>query len=333
MEDFSVTTNALGTPKTALEASREACYTCHHYPPANQEPSKTSLARFIWPNSYLRHKDKLLIGNGASELIDLVIRSAPKGPWKPGPWDIQYKEYQRSAENNDRVILHPQDKTRAMLTCIVNPCNPTGDYLTVEELKQWIPWLSSEFRSDSLTSQHDFINSLYETRKISIYIIHSWTKIWSCTGLRIGSVVCPTNKHCDILKRVQIPWSVNSPALAFLDAVVKDNKYMEQTWEFTIRWRKELINRLRELSNAIVKFHNDEKCEWIFYGKDFLSWVWIDMRSIKIAEDAVSKAKFAGVPVRSGNPGYNRPTYVRVAVREPSKVDILIKAWATLGTQ
>ena len=54
------------------------------------------------------------------------------------------------------------------------------------------------------------------------------------------------------------------------------------------------------------------------------------MRTIEVAENAVNKAKLFGVPVRSGLPGYNRPTFVRVAVREPSKVNILIKAWEQL---
>nr|CAG8483719.1 3013_t:CDS:2 [Entrophospora candida] len=36
------------------------------------------------------------------------------------------------------------------------------------------------------------------------------------------------------------------------------------------------------------------------------------------------------VPVRSGQPGYNRPTFIRIAVREPSKVDVRIKAWEQL---
>jgi hypothetical protein len=35
-EDFSVTTNGLGTPKQALKAAVEAMQTIHHYPPANQ---------------------------------------------------------------------------------------------------------------------------------------------------------------------------------------------------------------------------------------------------------------------------------------------------------
>ncbi|CAG8577879.1 17380_t:CDS:2 [Racocetra persica] len=350
IEDFSVTTNALGTPKSALEASIEACFTCHHYPSADQEPAKTSLAQFLWPDDYTKHSDRLLLGNGASELIDLVIRSAPNGTWKPGPWDVQYKEYQRSAENNGRIILSPQDTTRATLSCIVNPCNPTGDYKNVAEMKKWIldnveeggvvivdesmqPWLSSDFRSDSLISQHDFIFSLYKTKNISAYIIHSWTKFWSCTGLRLGSVVCPTSKHFDALKRIQVPWSVNSPALAFLNAVVRDHSYMERTWNLTSKWRAELIDRLKVISNAIVMFHKDPMFAWEFYGNDFLSWVWINMKTAKIAEDAVDKAKAAGVPVRSGKPGYNRPTYVRVAVREPSKVDFLIRAWKYLGAQ
>ncbi|CAG8642710.1 19790_t:CDS:2 [Cetraspora pellucida] len=380
IEDFSVTTNALGTPKTALEASIEAlicvcqCFTCHHYPSADQEPAKTSLAQFLWPDDYAKHSDRLLLGNGASELIDLVIRSAPNGTWKPGPWDVQYKEYQRSAENNGLIILSPNDTTRATLSCIVNPCNPTGDYKNVAEMKKWIldnveeggviivgmvfslysffinvifliniteyskdesmqPWLSSDFRSDSLISQHDFIFTLYKTKNISLYIIHSWTKFWSCTGLRLGSVVCPTSKHFDALKRIQVPWSVNSPALAFLNTVVRDHGFMDRTWKLTSKWRAELIDRLKVISNSIVMFHKDPMFAWEFYGSDFLSWVWIDMKTANIVEDAVDKAKAAGVPVRSGKPGYNRPTYVRVAVREPSKVDFLVRAWKHLGTQ
>ncbi|CAG8487301.1 12089_t:CDS:10 [Ambispora gerdemannii] len=349
VEDFSVTTNALGMPKNALEAAREAIYTCHHYPPADQEPAKTSLAEFLWPNDHANHHKKLLLGNGASELIDLVIRSAaPHGTWKPGPWDVQYKEYQRAAVTNGQKILSGQEERSASLLCIVNPCNPTGDYFVLEELKQWIeanvedggvvivdesmqPWLSRDFRSDSLTSQHEYLASLYLTRKVSLYVIHSWTKFWSCTGLRLGSVVCPTTNHCDALKRLQVPWSVNSPALAFLHAVVKDDAYMEKTWQVTPVWRNALIERLNTLlgifingqksNTSRVENNDDKSLEWKFYGKPFLSWVWVDLKSQKTAQEAVALAKAAGVPVRSGQPGYERPTFVRIAVREPEKVD------------
>ncbi|CAG8764505.1 9723_t:CDS:1, partial [Dentiscutata heterogama] len=112
-----------------------------------------------------------------------------------------------------------------------------------------------------------------------------------------------------------------------------DQSYMDRTWKLTSKWRAELIDRLKVISNSIVMFHNDSMLSWEFYGSDFLSWVWIDMKTAKISEDAVDRAKAAGVPVRSGKPGYNRPTYVRVAVREPLKVDFLIQAWKNLGIQ
>src|SRR3989442_14661907 len=118
------------------------------------------------------------------------------------------------------------------------------------------PWLSNDFRADSLTCQSEFIYSLYESRQVSVYIIHSWTKLWSCTGLRLCSVICPTPAHCDILKKLQVPWSVNSPALAFLDTVVKDVTYMEQTWEVTPKWCAEIIEKLRGLSDGIVQTRN-----------------------------------------------------------------------------
>lgn len=51
---------------------------------------------------------------------------------------VQYREYQRSAETNGFKILDPSSPERADMLCIVNPCNPTGDYFSVEPLKEWI---------------------------------------------------------------------------------------------------------------------------------------------------------------------------------------------------
>lgn len=60
----------------------------------------------------------------------------------------------------------------------------------------------------------------------------SWTKIWSCTGIRLGSVVAPNPEALLELKAKQVPWSVNCVALVranlnqdvrlFLSRVMKD---------------------------------------------------------------------------------------------------------------
>ncbi|KAJ1652115.1 hypothetical protein IWQ61_007478 [Dispira simplex] len=336
VEDFSVTTNALGTPRPALEAARQAVNLCDHYPPANQEPAKTSLARFLWPEQWTANHGRLLLGNGASELIDLVVRTAPTGPWKPGPFRVQYKEYQRSAQAHQRPILDSTDPSQAAIACIVNPCNPTGDYKPLSELKQWIetnvqpggyavidesmqPWHSPQFRQDSLTSQTEYVTQLYRQKQISVFVIHSWTKLWCCTGIRLGSIVCPTAEHCLALKKVQVPWSVNCVALAFLDRVAQDQEYLDDTWRLTFQWRQHTVTQL-----------NDTFPQWKCYGEPFLSWVWVDTQDSVVAEKAVDLARAAGVPVRSGQPGYEMPTFVRIAVRSPTKLTVLLKAWEPL---
>ncbi|KAI9506612.1 pyridoxal phosphate-dependent transferase [Coemansia spiralis] len=332
VEDFSVTTNAFGMPESGKLASIESVQHSHHYPPADQEPAKTSLARFLWPAEFEVERDRLILGNGASELIDLVIRMAPAGTWKPGPFHTQYKEYERSARNNNFKLLPAESTDKATVACLVNPCNPTGDYLDLPVLKQWIednvlpggyalvdesmqPWHSPEFRDHSLISQRDYVEKLFREKGISVFVMHSWTKLWCCTGLRLGSVICPTAEHMRAIKKLQVPWSVNTVALAFLNAVVSDDAYLHKTWQMIPVWRRQTIDRLSELFP-----------EWKFHGRSFLSWIWVDTGSEDAAQKAIDLARAAGVPIRSGRPGYSLPTFIRLAVREPEKVDALIGA-------
>jgi histidinol-phosphate/aromatic aminotransferase/cobyric acid decarboxylase-like protein len=48
---------------------------------------------------------------------------------------------------------------------------------------------------------------------IMVWVMTSWTKIWSCTGVRLGSVVAPTPDALKHLKTKQVPWSLNCVAL------------------------------------------------------------------------------------------------------------------------
>ncbi|KAM3567865.1 hypothetical protein VYU27_009998 [Nannochloropsis oceanica] len=145
IEDFSVTTNGLGTPVKALEAARKAVDEIGHYPPADFEPAISHLASFLWPGKEEGgreggevHKPLLLLGNGASELIDLVVRQATPGKWKPGDTATQYKEYERSAKAAGFTTTDATDPSASLL-CMVNPTNPTGDYLTVEKVIALLP--------------------------------------------------------------------------------------------------------------------------------------------------------------------------------------------------
>ena len=60
--------------------------------------------------------------------------------------------------------------------------------------------------------------------------------------------------------------------------------------------------------------------KWDFHGADFLSWLWIDVGSIELAENVVKISRDSGFPIRHGKHGYVMPTFIRVAVRNPLQI-------------
>lgn len=388
VSDFSVTTNFMGPPEVAVQAAKDSLQHLEHYPAANFEPALSDCARFITgpaaraTTSEQELKSRLLLGNGASELIDLVTRlAAPAGGFQQGSSTVQYKEYERAAmaaqpmklptvgssfslatsdpsgvKGSSVSLADPkgssmslaslaegsvsedQESDRFAILAVVNPCNPTGEYLQVEEMKEYICsevsargkpgccvlvdesmqlWHGDGWREDSLVSQKDWITSMWEEQGVSVYVIHSWTKIWSCPGIRLGSILTPTAGHAANLKAHQVPWSVNVCALAFLSAAIADERYLHTTWEQTPRLRQKTIDELKQ----IPVFAN-----WEFLGAPWTSWIWIDTHDEQQAKAVVDCAKAAGCPIRAGAMGYKMPTYLRFAVRCAEHQQVLLSA-------
>ena len=329
-EDFSVTTNLLGPNSKGIDEISSNIHEINHYPPQNFEPYLSNFADFLF-NDHERNNN-ILLGNGASELIDLAIRNVDGDTWRPSYSAIQFMEYERSTESNGKKKVSWNDK-RSNLICLINPNNPTGDYKDINQLKSYIVemtdpnvkthvivdesmqiWHGPEWRSDSLVSQTEWIRTMAE-KNVYVYIIHSWTKIFSCTGIRYGSIVCPTKDIYERLRSRQVPWSVNILALKYIDACIKDRDYLDKTWNLTKETRAYQVKELK------IMFPT-----WLIKGHDFLSWIWIDTHDSDIAELCYNLAKFNGTPIRHGKMGYKMDTHIRIAVRDRVHFESLLKA-------
>ena len=152
--DFSVTTNALGPVPSALAAVQDLLQSTQstqqswmaqevmsspaveHYPQRKDQDLEGLVANFLRAQGE-EAKKQLIFGNGASELIDLLARAAPQGKFCLNPsTEVQYREYQRACGNAGRdETSNPQE---ASIICLVNPNNPTGDFLEREEMQAWI---------------------------------------------------------------------------------------------------------------------------------------------------------------------------------------------------
>jgi histidinol-phosphate/aromatic aminotransferase/cobyric acid decarboxylase-like protein len=280
----------------------------------------------------------LLLGNGASELLDLITSMAPPGPFK-GVLPIQYREYQRASEAHERSILAPDDPAPAAILTVINPSNPTGAYWPLEELKRqletralpnsvvmvdesMLPWVGPHWRHCSLLSQRAWVDEMLTKRQVQVFVIHSWTKIWACPGLRLGSVLCPSEALCKAMKKRQVPWSVNTAALAFLAEVVHDEEYLLRTWELTPQWRA-----------AMCDFFAREFPSWKLYGEPWTSWIWMDVQDAAVAKELNVLCNQAGVPIRLGADGYNSPTFIRLGVRSPDYQSELFNTFKLLKSK
>lgn len=197
---------------------------------------------------------------------------------------------------------------------------PNNATVIVDESMQ--PWHSEDFRSESLVSQGEWAKEVLKGKNISVYIIHSWTKLWTCCGLRIGSLTCPTESHAKNIRSLQVPWSVNNLALRYLEIVTapENISYLEDTWRITPKWRKYLHDSIKEY-----------KSDWELHGEPFLSWIWINTLSAQTADKVEEISKNAGYPIRPGKYGYNAKTFIRIAVRNPEVTDRLIAVWKAAG--
>lgn len=316
--DFSVTTNAFGAPKPAVAAAAAALDGIHHYPAADAGEATRALAAFCdWPAS------KMLVGNGASEFIDLVMRVLPVGPFAPGPFIATYSEYRRAALAVERQVIPAEDVAKAAVSVVIRPNSPTGECLSLSDVdamvhqnpttvfvfdESFLPFAGSRWRDLSALA-------LIEKYGERVIVINSWTKLWSCPGIRIGTVAA-CDRWIETMKKKQTPWSCNSMAQAFAVAAVEDKAYLEDTWKCLREWRVKTEQRIKDVGLSIDK--NCESPAWV-------PWTFVRCPSEKVARLATKVAESVGCPIRHCE-SHGLPQHIRIAVRQPEHQKVLFEA-------
>jgi histidinol-phosphate aminotransferase len=258
--DFSVSTNPFGPPLGTKEALSQASIDC--YPDSEATELGQSLARRlnIAPGN-------LIIGSGSTELIRLVS-TAYFGPEDlviiPQP---TYGEYEIAchlvgarvlkqpmlegknfrlnvAETMDLIWKH---RPKGMFLC--NPNNPTGQYLSKEEVTKIL-----SVAKDSLVVldeayiafTEDTWTSLDLVGQNNLVILRSMTKDYALAGLRLGYAVAPES-IISVLKRVKPPWNVSSVAQAAGVFVLKADGYLNACGMKIKEAKEFLVKELRGL--------------------------------------------------------------------------------------
>lgn len=114
------------------------------------------------------------------------------------------------------------------LEAVVQAVQAEGGVVLVDE--SFMPHMGPNWHDHSALA-------FVEKYPATIIVVNSWTKIWCCPGLRLGSVACAEHWY-KIMKKNQTPWSCNNMAQAFCAAVASDVEFQQQTWKLLPEWRQ-----------------------------------------------------------------------------------------------
>lgn len=239
--DFSVSTNPFGPPPGIKEAVNQASIS--RYPDSESTELKLVLAKKLNVST-----DNILIGNGSTELIRLVATAyfSPDYPVViPQP---TYGEYETACQIAGacvlRIIMSEETKFRLNVAETVdlirkrqpkgiflcNPNNPTGQYLSREEVTK----ILSAARNNLVILDEAYIaftedmwSSLDFVCQSNLVILRSMTKDYALAGLRLGYALA-AESIISVLSRVKPPWNVSSTAQAAGVFTIKTYGYIEE---------------------------------------------------------------------------------------------------------
>ncbi|MFA5571442.1 MAG: aminotransferase class I/II-fold pyridoxal phosphate-dependent enzyme [Sphaerochaetaceae bacterium] len=194
-----------------------------------QYPSGQSVNNLLAANYYGLRPSSTYVGNGAAELIKALIESE-KG--KIGLMAPSFDEYRNRAQEEQLEVFIPSqndfsyhandiisfysNKNLSMLL-LVNPENPTGFSLTLEEITKIIDWTKTQNITlviDESFSDFSYLESLFNQDLLDenphLVVIKSISKSFGVPGLRLGILA---TQSTPILKRMSQElsiWNINS---------------------------------------------------------------------------------------------------------------------------
>ena len=247
--DFSASISPLGPPKGLWDALRRVDLTA--YPDPECLELREALARHHGTDV-----DRILVGNGSTELIHLLARAflgdalggCSRAVLVLSP---TYGEYSGACSLAGSQVLAVEarrelsfiwdwgatDSTiverRPALVFVCNPNNPTGVYLERDDVvslakivqKAGSLLVLDEAYVNFVDEPWDALTLLEGTTSESVVLLRSMTKDYALTGLRLGYSLASPETTAK-LARLQPDWSVNGLAQVAGLVALKDEGYL-----------------------------------------------------------------------------------------------------------
>ena len=251
-----------GPSPAAVAAAEKALRSVGVYPEGSARDLREALAEF-----YGLDAARIVCGNGSDELLTLIANSylRPKDEVVMSAHGFLVYKIATLANSAKPVeIPEPDLKTgvdavlervtgNTRLVYIANPNNPTGTYLTADELRRLHAGLpaSALFVIDAAYAEYvnknDYDSGFSLVEEFdNVVITRTFSKIYGLAGLRVGFAYCPDHV-ADTLNRVRAPFNVNFVGQRAAIAALEDRAHIEHAARHNAIWRERLTREIRAL--------------------------------------------------------------------------------------
>ncbi|MBQ9478816.1 MAG: aminotransferase class I/II-fold pyridoxal phosphate-dependent enzyme, partial [Selenomonadaceae bacterium] len=209
-----------------------------------QYPSGMAVNSLLAAKNFGVHQSNIMVGNGAAELIKLLME---KLSGKFGFIRPTFEEYPNRWSKDDAIDFVPANDNFAYTAddvmnffdgmaidnlLVVNPDNPTGNYIPRGELIRLINW--SKAKGITLIIDESFADFADETETLieqkildaneNLFVIKSISKSYGVAGLRLGVLASGNATMIGELKREAAIWNINSFAEFYMQIAEKYKK-------------------------------------------------------------------------------------------------------------
>lgn len=258
--------NPLGPSPLAIAAYTKAAAELHRYPDGGATELRAAIGRHNGLDPA-----RIVCGAGSDELFALLA-SAYAGPGDEvmHSWHgfLAFPIVARSVgatpvavpEKNFRTdidALLARMGPRTRLIFLANPNNPTGSYLSVDEIERLLSRLPphvllvldaayGEFvERNDYSAGHELVE-----RFQNVVVTHTFSKIYALAAVRLGWAYCPP-AIADVLNRIRQPFNVGVPAMETGIAALEDLAFVARSKAHNEQWRPWLADALSQLGLTV----------------------------------------------------------------------------------
>ncbi len=320
--------NPLGPSPKAIEAYTALQGELHRYPDGGSNDLRDAIAECEG-----LERERIVCGAGSDELISLLVRAYA------GPGDeVLYSEHGflmypisaktvgatpvASPEHNlttDVDELLAQTTSRTKLVFVANPNNPTGTYISAEELRRLRSGLPESVLlvidaayAEYVADEDYSAGAELVAESPNVVMTRTFSKIHGLAALRLGWAYCPP-AVADVLNRLRGPFNVSLAAQAAGVEAIRDRAYIEHSRQYNAKWlawfNEEVAKLGVEPGNCVGNF----------------ALVRFPDSGEKSASAALSYLKSRGILVRAMG-GYGLPDCLRITIGTEDETRSVVEA-------